>query len=515
MDESSLRALWQEQPIDSPAPSELALKLTHAPVVDVARPTSHFRHGVPTKKRPSLFFAFASLAATLVLSYGVFVLRWPIAPAPTPVPQGAASSSVEELEELLAECRTYSSTEAGMTDWGRARAACERVLELEPIHGQGNALMKRISVLQRCEAELEGATQQLALGRTESALDQLALIHKGCEGYLLRALSLAKEPVSEVKQQVARECLAYAKNGKWDVALPRCEVYARLACQAMEPEELYAPALMRTKLDGPLNPRTDWRPRDPVYLVFLQARQKLALGGAWQCPELLAFRPPPAPPDPGELAKDELARRYREPALGQALSSYFRGELQSAPLPLQKVLENMGMAEHHAQARALLLDLNAAINVYENGNTELLAGRPEKAASLFQQALALDERLVLGEEWTKASADQRKRALDQRTSFIRRSIVESMTSASYEKGKALADRKDFRAACRAWKLGSEFSRSNIDLLKALTNVCTKRAQQAFELAQTCEQLRGALDFAVDGDGFKEKISEAMSAEGCR
>ena len=31
----------------------------------------------------------------------------------------------------------------------------------------------------------------------------------------------------------------------------------------------------------------------------------------------------------------------------------------------------------------------------------------------------------------------------------------------------------------------------------------------------CGQLRAALDFAVDGDGFREKIEETLEAESCK
>ena len=36
-----------------------------------------------------------------------------------------------------------------------------------------------------------------------------------------------------------------------------------------------------------------------------------------------------------------------------------------------------------------------------------------------------------------------------------------------------------------------------------------------ERGNTCEQLKAAMDFAVDGDGFKEKIAEAMSTAECQ
>ncbi len=417
--------------------------------------------------------------------------------------QPVAQDPAEQIEELLAECRTYSNSETGMVDWARADAACQKVIELEPIHAEANTLVKKISVLKVCEENLNSAKEQIAGGQLEGALDQLAKINKSCESYLLKALSTAKEPVNEVKKRAGTDCKNYATNAKWDLALKRCELYSKLACQTMEPDDLYPPALMKMKLDGPLNPKSDWRPKDPLYINFLKAREKLKPGEPmWQCPEIVAFRPPPPPPDPAKMAKEELTKRYPEPEMGRALVAYFTGDFQLAPVPLQKITENMNKAQYHETARALLLDVNNAINLYENGTTEITNDRPDKAETPFLKALAVDERLVLGDRAAKLSAEEKKKELEKRVSFVRKAIVETMSSKAYEKGKGLADRKDFRAACKMWKLGSNFSRSNIDLLKALTNVCTKRAQDAFDRAQSCEQLKAALDFAVDGDGLK-------------
>jgi hypothetical protein len=38
---------------------------------------------------------------------------------------------------------------------------------------------------------------------------------------------------------------------------------------------------------------------------------------------------------------------------------------------------------------------------------------------------------------------------------------------------------------------------------------------AFERGDTCEKLKAAMDFAVDGDGFKEKITDAMTTAECQ
>jgi hypothetical protein len=90
-----------------------------------------------------------------------------------------------------------------------------------------------------------------------------------------------------------------------------------------------------------------------------------------------------------------------------------------------------------------------------------------------------------------------------------------MGKACYARGKTSADRNDYRQACRVWKLGSTFTRGNNDLVKALSNVCTRRAGETLEKASGCDQLKAVLDFAVDGDGFKEKVQQRLADEGCR
>lgn len=459
--------------------------------------------------RPVLALSLALLC--LVLGVGLVLRTPPRAPAMATL----APDPTAVIEDLLAECRTYSNAETGKPDWRRAAAACQQVLEKEPIHSEAAAELERIARLELCEQRFDDARRQIAGGRLESALDSLGKIGAGCEIYLLRALPITRETMVEVKQHAAADCKRYAASAHWDLALSRCELYSRLACQRMAPDQLYPPPLMALKLEGPLNPKSQWRPPDPVYLNFLKARARLTPGSPpWVCPQIVAFRSPPAPPDPAALALGELAARSPEPELGRALALYFQGDFAAAPVPLQKISENLEKARFHQEARALLLDLNNAINLYENGTAALLGDHPEKAEAAFRAALSLDERLILGVRASTLAADEKRRELARRESFLRRSIVESMSEQTYEQGKALADRKDFRGACRMWKLGATFSRTHLGLLRALTNVCTHRAMELSARAQTCEQWKAVLDFAVDGDGYQEKARASLTEEGC-
>lgn len=511
-------------PISRPSRGAPAPRPSRAPSDSLDGTTSESSGPPMDPKKKRLIIVAGSVLGLLFVLVLVKAFNAPPETMPQePIPLGPGKrpskvverDPVEMLEENLAECRTFSSSESGNADWARAQAACNRVLEAEPIHAEGNALLKRISVLKVCEENFNAAKDAQANLKQEEAIELYAKLGKDCEIYLLRSLSAAKDTVAEVKKKAGVDCKNYATGSKWDLAYKRCELYARLACQTLESKDLYAPALMKVKLEGPLNPKTEWRPADALYINFLKAREKVKPGEPpWLCPEIPAFRPPPPAKNRDDLAKEELSKRYPEPEIGKSLVAYFVGDFQSAPLPLQKITEKMEKAQYHELARGLLVEVNNAINLYENGNSEVTNDHPEKAAALFNRALAVDEKLVLGDKAATMSADDRKREISKRASFVRRNIVDVMSKNSYEKGKALADRKDFRAACRYWKLGLDFTRANLDLLKAATNVCTPKATAALENAQTCEQLKAALDFSIDGDGNKEKITEAMTEQGC-
>ena len=209
----------------------------------------------------------------------------------------------------------------------------------------------------------------------------------------------------------------------------------------------------------------------------------------------------------------EFKARYEEEAMGRSLSLYYQGAFADAAVPLQKLLENASKAAVHEEARALLLDINNTISFFKTGQTELSNDRPEQAEAWLRKALALDEKLVLGTALAKLPDDQKRRELEKRTSFVRKVILEGMSNTCYRNGRTHADAKDLRAACRVWKLGLSFSRTNADLLKA-GYFCTQKARDALSSANDCEQLKAVLDLSVDGDGFKEQVQERL-AQNCK
>lgn len=502
MTELELQTLWQDQP-EEPF---TARHLDDArAAVDWAVPTSRFEPAQRRARGPLV-------AVGLALAAAATFLLWPTAPlSPAPAVQVDRGA---QLEALLVECRTLTSGESGAIDWDRALAACDAALEEEPLHPEALELLARLKKERACQTLLAAADAQRLMGRLEESLSSLTQLDPACAQTFARATELATPLAAEVKQRAGRDCEQLAAAQQWGPALPRCELYARLACQQLAPSELAPPEGKTLKLEGPLNARS-WRPADPRFTAFLRVRQHLRLQDTWVCPVLPMLKPRAPRVDPDALARAELAQRYAEPVLNQALLAYFRGDFQAARPPVQALTEQMSKAQHHAAARALLLDLNIAIGFFENGTGALLEQRPEQAAQPFREALALDERLVLGERATTLAPEEKRQALKARASFLRRGVEERMGRATLEKGRLQADRKDFRGACLSWKLGLSFTRGNLDLLRAVTNICTRRAASILEGRPGCADLASARDFAVDGDGLAERIAQAQRAQDCR
>jgi ABC transport system ATP-binding/permease protein len=419
----------------------------------------------------------------------------------------------EQMERSLTECRTYSATDSlEPPNWDRAEKACQKVLEIDPIQGDANTLLKKIEVERKCEQSLNKGKELLTVGKEEDALASFAEVKTECPIYHNKALELAKDPLEHVKKEMGLECKKYASGQKWDNAYKQCEAYIKLACQTMAPADLYPPALMKVKLDGAMNKKTDWRPKDPLYINFLKARAKVKPGEPpWQCQEITVFRPPPPPPDPGRVAKEEFKSRYPDPEMARAASLYYDGKFNEAVVPLQKMRESMAKAALHDAAKDLLAEISEASNYFSAGQSDLQTDKLEQADKNFKKALEVDARLVLGAK--KYSDDEKRRELERRLSFVRRHTIDAMSVTAYQSGKTFAEHKDFAKACKRWKLGAEYSRSNQDLLKALTNICTAKANDLLARGG-CPSFKMALEYAVDGDGLKDKVTEAALQDNC-
>jgi hypothetical protein len=254
-------------------------------------------------------------------------------------------------------------------------------------------------------------------------------------------------------------------------------------------------------IKAPNNPKKrQWWPRDPMYQRLLEALANDHNAKPWTCEYRPILRKDTGPPPAEEEVRRAIEQRFSDRALAASVMNYWYGKNLEAVVSLQKILEDTDRASLHAQARQLRKSIQEAAGDMTNGQTALQKDDLEDAAKNFQDVLQIDKELMKDEA-------------ERKPSFFRHTIETDMAQKAYERGKFFQDREDSRKACKMWKIGYQFFHGNTDLNKA-TTLCSAQAQKQFEAAQTCSDLDKVLDYAVEGDSFKEKVAEQRSQMQC-
>lgn len=468
----------------------------------------------PRKKK--LLIGGGALAGLILIGVTVKALQPdPIDPAVPIRPPGGKPAVVELTpEEYLANCRQFASAEMTEPNWDKATEACNQVLKDNPIHPEALQLLRKIEAEKQCQKFYDKGKKHMRFNREEDAVDELAQIKPECTTYYSKGKQLVREAAAKVRKKAGEDCKQYVGNGQWKQALPRCQKYMEYACQEMKDEDLTPPPTQKLSLSGPLR-KNEWRPKDKMYVNFLLAREKEDPGAPpWKCVPLPMLVPEAPPPSPAAYAKTQFKKRYEEPELVLCLELYFDGKFREATAKLGRMQDMREKARWHEIAKNLATDMNNVNGLYNDGQNDLSSDKPENAQEAFRDALLLDEKIVLGEEKMKLPDAERKKELDKMQSYFRRNINTEMAQKCYERGGGLAERQDLKGACRVWKIGYSFYRGNTDLLRAVAEVCTTNANQAFASAQSCDDFNVVLEWAVDGDGFKEKAEAKMAELAC-
>jgi hypothetical protein len=216
---------------------------------------------------------------------------------------------------------------------------------------------------------------------------------------------------------------------------------------------------------------------------------------AWVCPRHPLYLDGKAKPK--VLAKD-APPAFGDAAIDKAFALYLAGNPGAAVLGLQKVQENTQSASVHATARGLQRDIVAVDGQMKTGQTQIAQGKLEAAAKAFDEALALDAKMVTSGP----------------PSALRKQMQADLAQAAYERGQpALARGDNNKAACRTLKLGYRFSKANQELLQAVTQ-CTGHAAAALASAKDCAALDEAIELSVEGDAIKDKAEIAKRHMNC-
>ncbi|AEI66548.1 FHA domain-containing protein [Corallococcus macrosporus] len=454
----------------------------------------------PAARRKKLIMVAAGLLGVLLM---VGMVSSILSPAPVAVQgagAGAQADPSQKIQELLSECRSYASSELGAPNWDKANEVCTQALDLDPIHAEANTLIRRIKLEKESFEYYSQGERLLQRLKPEEALESFRKIQKESE-YFRRARAKAREAAEAVTKRALEDCKLYLRDAQWSAAVSRCDVYMAVWCQSQPRENLQPPLGFTLKLWGRLR-RDEWRPKDPLFVKFLIARQKLDANAApWVCPVAEVLAGDERTVDPRTVVMEAAKKRFPNKLMQAALLDYWSGRGSEALATMQKLRSNYEAAQYHAQADELIKVMSTVDQLFKAGQSFLAAEDPEKAAEPFREALATDKAVML-------------ELAESKPSFYRRNILQDFAEKSYLRGKHWADREDFRRACRVWKLGFSFYAGNPNLNKAAA-FCSSRALEAFRAAGSCGDMAVALDYAVKGDGVEEMVVAKQAEMGCK
>lgn len=450
--------------------------------------------------RKRLTVVAMSVVGLLVVAGLVKVALPPVGPAAEGPGAGPAEvDPAQQIQDLLSECRSYASSELGAPNWVRAEEVCTQALDLDPIHPEANTLIRRIRLEKESSEYYSAGEKLLQRLKPEEALEAFSKIQKESE-YFRKAKSKAREAAEQVTKRAQEDCKRYLGDSQWSAAVPKCQQYMAVWCQNQPRESLVPPLGYSLKLEGRLR-RNEWRPKDPLFVRFLIARQKLDPRAApWTCPMTEIIDTDDPTPDPRAIVEAAVKKRFTNKLMQAAMMDYWAGRGSEAQATLQKLRSNYEAAQFHAQADELLKVMTTVDQLYKNGQSFLSADDPEKAAEPFREALETDKALMLD-------------LAESKPSFYRRNIHQDMADKSYKRGKEWADRQDRRRACRVWKLGFSFYAGNPDLNKAAA-FCSGLALESFRGAGGCPDLAAVLDYAVKGDGVEDMVAAKKTEWKC-
>lgn len=452
-------------------------------------------------KSRKLLVATGSLVGLILVAGVVKVALGPGSKPVTPGPAVVAKGP--DIQELLSQCRSYSSTEMGNEpQWDKAEAACDQALNIDPINKEANSLIKRIKVEKEAAMYYGQAEKALARLREEEALDLLQKIPSE-SNYFRRAKIKVRDTLELVKSKALDDCKRYLRDSQYTAALPRCERYMGFWCNTVPREDIEPPLGFTLVLEGRVNARKrEWQPKDKLFVQFLVARKKLdPAAEPWRCAESKYVDEVARPSKPEDEVKRKIEERYTNPFLRAAMMDYWGGRGNEALAKLQKLRGNYEMSQLHGQAEDLIKQVGTVDQLFKNGQADLQSQDVERAAEPLGEALELDKQLM-GDVWERLP------------SFYRRNIQQDLAASALIRGKHWADREDRRRGCKIWKLGFQFYKGNTDLNRVV-GFCSTQGLSTLNNAGGCEDLVAAEDFAVPGDGLAEKIAKAREEWKCK
>ena len=474
--------------------------------------------GAPRRKKMLFIVAgvvvvFALVAVALKLmappsSPGVAKLP-PTLPLPPPQDNEAA-----ELEKALKKCRQHLQWEArSMPDYRQAAEACRRALDFDPLNKEANNLMKKIALESECARHFEQGKQAVDL-EPEKAVASFLQINSECTEHQRHMVELYDRARRNAEDGAKRGCQDYTRAKSWRLAYEQCELYMNLVCPEMSEEELYPPGGKTLVVESNRQlKRNEWRPANELYRNFLLARSQAdPRASTWRCP-LEVKKPPPPGSTKGEAEK-WFADRFNQTDFEQAILAYFIGKTQDALNKLALVRKDMKKINLHEDANRLQVQIRQVDTAFNDGMAALERANVKEAAEHFQNVLEKDKVLILGADSGMTEYEEKVALSNHLKSFFRNNVMVDMPNKCLSIGEDWRKRNNPNRACQIWKVGYHFNQNNTDLLSSLARYCTVYANELLKKASNCSSLREVLEYAVEGDGLRQKVEKLQSDNNC-
>jgi pSer/pThr/pTyr-binding forkhead associated (FHA) protein len=483
--------------------------------------------GTPRRKKmlfivAATFVVFSLLAVVLKLMPSSFFGASGTAGPPTPL-LPTRDSEAMELEKALRECRQHLQVDArSIPNYELARQACTRALDIDPLHNEANRLKQKIALESECASYFEQGKQAVDLFEPEKALEFFEKIDPECKEYRRRAVEPYESARRETEDRAKKDCLKYSKvktAESWRLAYEQCAIYMKLICRSMSDEELYPPGGKNLVLSTGALKRNEWRPSNEYYRSFLMARSQVdPHAPTWRCPEedgdRFSIHQLDGKGKEAE-AKKWFADRFKQADFEQAIFSYYIGKTQDALNKLSAVRNDMRKTNLHEDANRLQVQIRQVDAFFGDGMLSLEKGNVQDAAERFQNALEKDKVLMLGEVSGMDELEERAALNNHLRSFFRNNVMVDMPNKCLSIGEDWRKRNNPKRACQIWKVGHHFNKNNTDLLLSLTSYCTSFANELYGKASNCSDLREVLEYAVEGDGLRQKVEKLQSDNDCR
>jgi pSer/pThr/pTyr-binding forkhead associated (FHA) protein len=335
------------------------------------------------------------------------------APEEEAAAQAAAEGAVDK-DELLASAQRSLDEER----FEEARRAFADVLKADPLEEAALEGKRKAELEAASQKRFQDGDQKAKLGRDEEALERYFEIDRESR-FFARARLKVQELAGPIMRKLAADCREGGRKKATQKVLEACGTYLDYKCHTGVDEDA---------------------------LKYLREAEKSAhTTSAWLCPPKLAPFFGTGGSGQASDGTRELAARYDDKELREAVGVYVKGDVEAAIKALGKLKGKSPVAAD------VFEKLQTVSGRFKEGDSAWRAGRNREMQAAFDAALEADGKVVP----------------EGLVSFRAREMRTRVAKVYFESGKSAYDKQSYVEAYEQWAKGLEYMRTDSALLDGL------------------------------------------------